>query len=94
MSALYENDWDEKPLNELELKIKHYEEGLTVGELKKLLEHEDDNNILYFMFKDLDKNSIEIKNIVAVEMRDLDGNIVTNDCGSSLRFVLSKEDLE
>ena len=48
--AEYDCDFEGKELTEIELKIKHYDDGLTVGELKKLLENEADDNVLQIFF--------------------------------------------
>ncbi len=93
MNAIYDadqdDDFDGKELGELELKFREYKDGLTVKELKELLINEADDNIISIMTRD---GSKPVTRLVVPVMKDSSGKEVTNDTGTSIRFVLNSKE--
>lgn len=84
--AVYENDFEPKDLGELNLRLFHFENGLTVKDLKGLLKNEDDNNIFQIYPEGKRVKPTNIVNVIAPEMQNPKGEVVKNETGLSVRF--------
>ena len=84
--TVYENDFEPKDLGELNLRFLHFEDGLTVKDLKELLKNEDDSNIFQIYPEGKGVKPTNIVNVVAPEMKNTKGEPVENETGLSIRF--------
>lgn len=84
--TVYDEDFEPKELGTLNLRYLHFEEGLTVRDLKGLLKNEDDRNIFQIYPEGVGVNPTNIVDVIAPEMQNSKGDAVKNETSLSIRF--------
>lgn len=84
--TVYDEDFEPKELGTLNLRYLHFEEGLTVKDLKELLKNEDDRNIFQIYPEGVGVNPTNIVDVIAPEMQNPKGEVVKNETSLSIRF--------